>query len=217
MTWEVEHNNVWTELSTWNRSPSRQRFNPGFRIMDIIERSIYEDEVWWDLARENPANVYPRTMELITLLPPDLCAQYTGYMRKGILTSYEEHCKLYAHQNEPKFLLLYMFCRGKSGSCVRVIASVIAQRLEAFKRANFLHPILERPDDVFFSDCLIRNKPKLKLLLTFFTGDLTIPTFFRILFCYQKIFKVQGTMTSSPMILFMVALMSPCSGMFACP
>jgi hypothetical protein len=96
-------------------------------------------------------------------------------MRKGILTGYEEHCKLYAYQNEPKFLLLYMFCRGKSGSCVRVIASVIAQRLEAFKGANFLHPFLERPDDMFFLRLLDSEQAKAEVTAYFLHWGLDNP------------------------------------------
>ena len=47
--------------------------------------------------------------------------QYLGFLKKGIALGRKEHLKLYAYQSEPKFLILHLFCCGKSGSCMLVI------------------------------------------------------------------------------------------------
>ena len=121
MTWEAERNQRWTTLSVWNRAHSRQGFDPGFRIMEIVERCTYDDEDWWRRALLDPGGLYPKTVAFLKEEMGDQTEQYFGFLKKGIGLGCKEHLKLYAYQSEPKFLILHLFCCGKSGSCMLVI------------------------------------------------------------------------------------------------
>jgi hypothetical protein len=96
MIWEEEHNQRWSVLCAWNRAESRQGFGPGFRVMDIIERSVYDDALWWEDVLADPAAAYPKTVAAMKAMEPLLSAQYLGFLVKGIAAGYQEHLKLYA-------------------------------------------------------------------------------------------------------------------------
>ena len=98
--------------------------------MCIRDRCVYEDTPWWEKALKDPKEVYPKTVAYInTKMDNMLATQYLGFLKKGIKLGHKEHCKLYAYQSEPKFLVLHLICCGKSGSCMRVIAMVLSERL----------------------------------------------------------------------------------------
>jgi len=162
--WEAEHNQRWGSLCAWNRAESRQGFGPGFRIMDSIERLVYDDALWWQRVREDPKTAYPKTVAAIMAMDPKLSDQYLGFLEKGIAAGYQEHLKLYAYQSEPKFLVLHLFCCGKSGSCMRCIAAVLSERLPCFRDKGFMAPVVERADDRWYADKLSSQKAKDELV-----------------------------------------------------
>ena len=164
MLWEEEHNQRWSWLCAWNRAESRQGFSPGFRIMDIIERSVYDDAPWWERVREDPSTAYPKTVAAIKAMDPLLSAQYLGFLDKGIAAGYQEHLKLYDYQSEPKFLFLHLFCCGKSGSCMRCIAAVLSERLLGFRDKGFSAPVAGRADDRWYADKLSTEEAKDELV-----------------------------------------------------
>lgn len=164
MLWEEEHNQRWSWLCAWNRAESRQGFSPGFRIMDIIERSVYDDALWWERVRDDPTTAYPKTVAAIKAMGPLLSAQYLGFLDKGIAAGYQEHLKLYDYQSEPKFLFLHLFCCGKSGSCMRCIAAVLSERLLGFRDKGFSAPVAGRADDRWYADKLSTEGAKDELV-----------------------------------------------------
>ena len=165
MTWETEHNERWTTLSAWNRAPSRQGFDPGYRIMDIVERCTYDDEDWWQRALHDPGDVYPKTLAFLKEEMGDQREQYLSFLEKGIALGRKEHLKLYAYQSEPKFLVLHLFCCGKSGSCMRAIAAVLVERLPGiFSGKGFEAPLEGREDDRFYVAKLASDAAKDELI-----------------------------------------------------
>ena len=88
-----------------------------------------------------PKTAYLKTVAAIMAMDPQLPAQYLGFLGKGIAAGYLEHLGLYAHQSGPKFLVLHLFCCGKSGSCMRCIAAVLSERLPCFRDRGYLAPV----------------------------------------------------------------------------
>ena len=97
----------------------------------------------------------------------ELSSEYMGFLVKGIRTGYEEHLKLYAYQSEPRNLILHLFCRGKSGSAMRVIAATACERLPELRDKGFMAPLLTRADDVHYLS-LLESEDSKRELVSFF-------------------------------------------------
>ena len=128
ITFEAEYYDlVMGKLMVWNRAHSRQGFRAGFRIMDVAERVVFDERPWWDLAVTNFRAALPRTAAAL-----DRCAEAdrnelsTG-LQNGVRAGKAEHDKLYAYLDEPFGVLLFMFCRGRSGCLIRLALSAFVR------------------------------------------------------------------------------------------
>jgi hypothetical protein len=153
---------MWERFNAFNRANSRQGFSPGYRIMDVKERVVYEDEPQWERALADPKSMYPKTTAAIACMEPRMAAQYHRFLVKGIKLGHKEFLKLYAYQSEPKYLVLSLFCRDKSGACMRAIAAALSQLVPHFNGAAFLLP-QEREDDRFYQRLLRTEAAKAEL------------------------------------------------------
>ena len=108
-------------------------------------------------------------------MEPVLSSEYMGFLVKGILIGYEEHCKLYAYQSEPRCLILHLFCRGKSGSAMRAIAATACEQLPELRDKGFMTPLLARADDAHYLKLLGSEDSKKELVSFFLHWGLHFP------------------------------------------
>lgn len=164
ITWEVEHNERWSTLMKWNRSPSRQGYSSAFRVMDVVERVQYDDAAWWNAVLMDPVSAYPRTVAAIETMAGADAAFFQQRLKEGISIGHKRHQELYAYQFEPKFLVLHLFCCGRSGSCMRAMAVVLSKYWAAFASAGFLPLQPGRDDDAMYAALLVSPKAETELL-----------------------------------------------------
>jgi len=70
----------------------------------------------------DPSTAYPKTVAAIDELGPEEKVQYMCFLWNGVIAGHEDFLKLYCYQEQPKFLVLHLFCCGRSGSAMRAIA-----------------------------------------------------------------------------------------------
>jgi hypothetical protein len=85
----------------------------------------------------------------------------------GIKVGYAEYQKLYKYQNQPGFIFLHTFCRGRSGSAMRAIGAVLKEKLATFANAVFIRPDASNTMDKQYMDLLSSDAAHQELLKYF--------------------------------------------------
>jgi hypothetical protein len=147
MIFENEFNDtVWDPWNVFDRTKSKQGFGNGFGVFDVADQVTHHTDLFWKKALDNPKSVFPKFVKYLEDWKASGDAGGSGihdfYMERlkaGIINAHKEYLKLYRHCHNGKYMILHIFCRGRSGSAMRVIGDLLKteSKMSFFEQANF--------------------------------------------------------------------------------
>jgi hypothetical protein len=155
MTAEVEFKEVIYDRATnWLLFDTAAGWPRAWAILELTDRLRWVDKPLHDRLLGNWGQCLPKTAaQILRLGGDDLATQLKGQMMAGVKAMIDEHTKNYRWIYTPQYAVLWMFCRGESGSASRAIFQKL-QGIGHFPNATFEQPDLTNAGDKFYVDLL---------------------------------------------------------------
>ena len=170
-TFECEYvTAIYNKETAWLLANTSAGWPRCFGILELADKVEHIDKERNERLLADWEQVLPETARAIeaardshrTQNGDELASQLNSQIQAGAKAMIEEHRKNYAWLFTPKYVPLWMFCRGRSGSATRAVLSKLKDQ-GYFPGAEFQQPDMENEGDKYFVELLRQDGAAIEL------------------------------------------------------